>query len=130
MRAIVFLGASGAASLLLAVLVACGTDSSGGGEPPADDGGEAGANETGSPDAPVEVDGGPTAPGSGSRIKLRNIETDDGARIFDTLYDSKLDVACSVGYAEDGVLRCLPSVIANVGSLYGPGCTTKIAIAP
>jgi hypothetical protein len=125
----VVLGGAAATCVLVAVLVACGSDPSGDLPSPGDaDGGEGGAPETGAPDAPVEVDAGPTAPGGGTRIKARYIETDDGARIFDTLYDSKLAVACSVGYAEDGALRCLPNALANVGTLYGAGCTAKVAV--
>ncbi len=47
-------------------------------------------------------------PRSGTRIKARFFQGAEGTRIFDSMYDSTLNVRCSPATTSDGTLRCLP----------------------
>lgn len=45
---------------------------------------------------------------SGSRLKVRYIEGEDGSKITTGFFDTAREEACAFALAEDGVLRCLP----------------------
>jgi hypothetical protein len=64
---------------------------------------------------------------SGSRIKAKVLKTADGAQAFLGWYDTELDMDCqfsSYYKAEDGKIRCIPSVYPSATNIYAdPECT-------
>ncbi|HEY1813062.1 MAG TPA: hypothetical protein VGG74_12015 [Kofleriaceae bacterium] len=100
---------------LMIVLAGCGTPSSGG------DGADGGASSGG---------GGSDQLGgyqSGTRIKMRELTTPDGARQFEGWYDTQLDVDCAFFVSTDGVTRCLPA--AGGEPVYFDAACTMHAVA-
>lgn len=59
------------------------------------------------------ADGVPASFESGSRLVAIYWETDDGLRSLAGWHDTKFDIPCDFGTAEDGVLRCLPRAFAS-----------------
>lgn len=47
---------------------------------------------------------------SGTRLKARYASTADGAKVFVTWFDEKLNIQCDFIEAEDGKTRCLPGI--------------------
>ncbi len=67
---------------------------------------------------------------SGSRIKARVVSSADGAKSFAGFYDTQLGTMCSFNHAADDTLRCLPPLVAYIGSYYSDsGCATPLAYA-
>jgi hypothetical protein len=68
-------------------------------------------------DGPVGGSGDPVDINkSGTRIKMKVLNTPDGAKVFQNNYDTQRNEDCTFTVASDGVMRCLPSG-ASVG--YG-----------
>lgn len=60
---------------------------------------------------------------SGSRIKLRYLETPDGAKLVTGLFDSQRSEDCSFRMASDGETHCLPVAPAAVGFYSDTSCS-------
>jgi hypothetical protein len=84
-------------AIVLAVLAACGSSMSPGG----DDDGDGDAGGSGGKDTPDFT--------SGSRIKFNVLTTPDGAKMSAGAHDTALGVDCTFALAGDGVTRCLPN---------------------
>jgi hypothetical protein len=70
---------------------------------------------------------------SGSRLRVRYVEGDDGSRITAGFYDTARNEPCSFGPAEDGRLRCLPTedlVTVLPGVFADPLCSQRLAVGP
>ncbi len=113
----------------IGAVAACSSSSSDDNPPPDAGGGDA----TPPPPPPPPADGGDagastTLPSGGSRIAARYLEGSDGSKFFNDLFDKKLNVTCDVLGAEDGSLRCIPRVNANVSERFSDDkCMTPIA---
>lgn len=108
--------------LALVLFSACSSDSNATTEPDAHDPG---------PMTDAAVDATPVTPWytSGSRIKLRTLNTPDGARQYlgwrDTLYGDD----CEFRKATDGVTRCLPlDVTPHLSAYSDPACSLPAVI--
>lgn len=111
----------GLAAAVLAV-TACASDDSPV-TPPAPD---AGATEdAGAGDAAVETESSCT-PRSGTRLKRRWLASDDGARVFDGMYDSSLESTCSFYRTSDGKYRCLPFRSTSTLRYLDDQCTQPV----
>lgn len=68
---------------------------------------------------------------SGSRLKVRYLDGDDGSKQFFGWHDSVLNDDCYLGQHADGSYRCLPTIpdVAFGGSYFAAGCTQAAAIA-
>jgi hypothetical protein len=103
-----------------------GGGSGGGGAGGAGGGGAGGSGGTGGAGG-----GGATVPPdwvSGSRIRARVQTTPDGAKAFVGWSDNQLGINCNFMTATDGTTRCMPEVVAQVGSYFSDmGCSTAIA---
>jgi hypothetical protein len=66
------------------------------------------ANDAADAEADVSVGDPVCTPRSGTRIKVRWYQSAEGTRVFDSMYDSTLDVRCQPGLTSDGKVRCLP----------------------
>jgi hypothetical protein len=64
---------------------------------------------------------------SGTRIKMRMLTTPDGAKVFQSAWDSARNEDCSFQQAADGVTRCLPSA-QFAGFFADPACTVLAAL--
>jgi hypothetical protein len=62
--------------------------------------------------------------GSGSRLRAQTYRTADGDAIFHGWFDTKLNIACTFQLADDGVLRCLPSLNGYEVVYSDASCTT------
>lgn len=65
---------------------------------------------------------------SGTRIKAKVLKTADGAQAFMGWYDTELEMDCSFSpffRAEDGKIRCIPSVYPNATSLFADSVCSK-----
>ena len=51
---------------------------------------------------------------TGTRLRSRFVNGDDGSQIAVGLYDSKLNIECQFSEAEDGKTRCLPTRTATL----------------
>jgi hypothetical protein len=86
------------------------------------DGSEAGSASDAA-EAAVPVDPICT-PRSGTRIKVRWYQSAEGTRVFDSMYDSMLDVRCQPALTSDGKVRCLPLEQLSVTPWYSDAqCT-------
>lgn len=75
-------------------------------------------------------DAGPpmTGPVSGTRLKAGWIEGSDGSRLFAGMRDSGLaDVPCSPQVADDGTMRCLPTITVAPSVFADAACTQPVA---
>jgi len=63
---------------------------------------------------------------SGSRLRARYYQGDDGSRQMLGWYDTELGTHCTVMPAEDGTLRCLPSTIV-LTYFSDPACAAPAA---
>jgi hypothetical protein len=68
---------------------------------------------------------------SGSRLKLRYFDGEDGSKQFFDWHDSSRNEDCTIQQHADGSWRCLPAsqLVASTGSYYAAGCTAPLAIA-
>lgn len=65
---------------------------------------------------------------SGTRIRLRYLETPDGARVVTGVRDAQRDEDCAFQLAADGATRCLPAA-TELGAFYADaGCSQPVAI--
>jgi hypothetical protein len=62
---------------------------------------------------------------SGSRLKVKSVIAEDGARHFNGWRDTARDVDCSFQRAGDGTLRCLPVSLTVSPSWYGDAACSK-----
>lgn len=90
---------------------------------------------------PLEVDGGPLPDAgacvgavrealSGTRLKVRYVEGDDGSRAPAGFFDTVRNEACTFSQSEDGRLRCLPTedLVTVAPSLFVDStCTQRVA---
>lgn len=96
-----------------------------------------GSNATTEPDAAgsnTEVDAGTGKDTSwytsGTRIKMRTLNTPDGARQYVGWHDTSYDVDCTFRLATDDATRCLPNDVAYHVNLYSDsGCTIPAVLA-
>jgi len=66
---------------------------------------------------------------SGSRIRMKMLNTPDGAKMFWGTYDSQRAEDCNFTFpSSDGVVRCLPSA-ASLSYFGDASCSTPVAIA-
>lgn len=66
---------------------------------------------------------------SGQRLKVRRLNSDDGATVPIGFYDAQLTVNCSFAEGASGY-RCLPAM-ATVHDYFGdPSCSMRLADAP
>lgn len=64
----------------------------------------------------------------GSRLKVRYVETEDGAKQFLGWFDTKRGESCVLYTYPDGSMRCLPTLDAIVGTYFSdPACATPLA---
>jgi hypothetical protein len=105
-------------AIVLAVLAACGSSMSPGGDDDGDD--DAGNNGSGK-DQPDFT--------SGTRIKFNVLSTPDGAKVSAGAHDTALGVDCTFALAGDGVTRCLPNGPFYVMNTYfaDDDCTVPVA---
>lgn len=64
---------------------------------------------------------------SGTRIKMKVLNTPDGAKVFQGSYDTQRNEDCSFASASDGVMRCLPvfrTDVAYATYLYADAACT------
>jgi hypothetical protein len=90
----------------IAALVACGSRVDNGVDASLDASEGDSASDAGEAAVPV---GDPICtPRSGTRIKVRWYQSAEGTLVFDSMYDSMLDVRCQAALTSDGKVRCLP----------------------
>ncbi|MBK7536586.1 MAG: hypothetical protein IPI49_14705 [Myxococcales bacterium] len=98
-------------------------------DPPRDDGGT-GDNGNGNGSGGVDIG----INRSGTRIKMKVLNTPDGAKVFQGSYDTLRNEECWFVLASDNETRCLPvfgNVVAYVSSYFADSaCTTRVAGAP
>ena len=67
---------------------------------------------------------------SGSRLKIRFYEYQDGAKQFAGMFDSERGEECGFGLHADGTFRCLPAGDA-IATVYSNNvCTAPVALVP
>jgi hypothetical protein len=69
---------------------------------------------------------------SGTRLKARFYKGTEGTLIFDSMYDSMLDVRCSPLTTADGKLRCAPQLVGwsySFDFFSDPSCTQPLVDA-
>ena len=68
---------------------------------------------------------------AGTRLKVRTLTSDDGAKQQIGFFDSEVGVACTFGLASDGTQRCMPITQATLTTnFFGDiSCTTRVAIS-
>ncbi len=67
---------------------------------------------------------------SGSRIQLVTATGTDGARAMVGWHDAQLGVDCAMTMANDGVMRCVPTILGYISSYYADAaCTQALTIA-
>lgn len=65
---------------------------------------------------------------SGSRLRARTFDGEDGSREFREWFDSDRQESCAFGVATDGEWACLPTARLPMLSYYSdPTCTVKLA---
>lgn len=122
-------------SFLAVLVLSCG------GVSPVSGGGSGGGSRGGGTEAPgggaAAANGGGAVPSidhealSGSRLKNRYLEGDDGSRTPDNFYDSQRGENCAFVTAEDGEWRCLPiDEATSVSGAYfaDSSCTTQATV--
>ncbi len=114
-------------AMLMVVSTACTSTSH---EPPP------GAPSDGGPDidGSVSDDAGADTPDpidihrSGTRLKVKVLNSSDGAKVFQAMHDTDRDEDCAFQLASDGTTRCLPTSIAHAGTYFAnSSCTTPLA---
>jgi len=65
---------------------------------------------------------------SGTRIKAKTLTTPDGAKSFETWFDSQLGANCGPQQAADGQQRCLPSGLFAGTYWSDSDCTQPLAM--
>jgi hypothetical protein len=67
---------------------------------------------------------------SGTRIKMKVLNTPDGAKVFQGSYDSQRNEDCAFQVASDGVTRCVPTSIARSDGFFADAaCTVPIGLS-
>ena len=115
----------------LFLLIACdgdgmGRNSAGGGA----GGGGASSSSSGGGGGGGSLSGDETLYVSGSRIKRRMLEGDDGSVSFVGFFDDELDGPCAYGPDGDGAQRCLPThraLFQNFQMFADSSCTQELA---
>lgn len=67
---------------------------------------------------------------SGSRLKVRFYEYQDGAKQFAGMFDSERGEDCGYGIHADGTYRCMPSGDAFATVYSNNVCTAPVALVP
>lgn len=115
--------------MLVLGLCACGTTR---GDGPIDD---AGMGDGGGADSGSEADGGTGESTdinkSGTRIKMKVLNSPDGAKVFQGNYDSQRNEECAFQVASDGMTRCLPVGASVTYGVYfaDANCTVPAGFA-
>lgn len=123
---------------VILLISACGTvpplngeGSSGGAGSDGGNGGDPGSGDPGSGDPGGGSGSGSTTDlyRSGTRIKMKMLTSPDGAKVFQTNYDSQRQEDCSFFnfQTSDGVVRCLPA-IANLSSGVFADATCSVSV--
>lgn len=72
----------------------------------------------------------PVATRSGARLEARFESLGPAAEIFQTFFDKKLGVDCSVQTASDGIRRCLPTDTLSADDVFADfGCEKRLVTA-
>ena len=128
------LGVAGALAIVgLCVVVACSSsdDAAQAPAPDVEAGSDAPVGQP--PDGGTDADAGTSnsdgVQHSGSRIKLRGIETSEGTFLFTSPYDSMLGAICYPVRTVDGVLRCVPIGDATVTAFADGNCMMPLVSA-
>ncbi len=133
---------AGLVGLFVVTAAACGSGDNSGGTAGRDASADTAALPEASADVTVPVDSGPASdasdagitfgaplctPRGGTRIKVRWYQGPEGARIFDSMYDSMLDVPCAAVTTADGKLRCVP-LTGDSGPVFYTDMTCKTPV--
>jgi hypothetical protein len=91
-------------------------------------GGGDGEQLEGDTDGGVPIPDGPPVYASGTRLKARWAETEDGYRAFVGWHDAERKGDCRIVTAADGKRRCLPADSLQMGSRFSDASCTKPAV--